>query len=744
VTVVARSEFPTHAGSRGPTGPARSARHLVGLHVAVPVLRLLVATLLVGAVGGTLTSTTAVAGSSSVLELVDQTAWVGSEGVFELRLRAGAPEATLQVRVFPAVTGRIRFDQSIRGENLGAPLRPLPPDLPLDAVPRGADGAVTVAYPITTGDPGPFGIRLTESGVYPVSVALVDAGGEVLDRLVTHLIRLPTDGERALPLAVALVAPFHAPVAHAPDGTPTLPDGQRDRLGRLADLVAGAPTVPLTLEITPETLDAVADADRADGGDTVATLRSALLGRQVLARPYVDLDWGSWVTEGDPVELDGQLTAGSDTLTRALGIRPDPAAAVLDPTVTPDALTRMGETGVRRVAIPDDQVGLLPGEAEADPLTTTFLVEDGAGAAVPAAAADRDLGARLVETDDVVLNAHLTLADLAVLHGYAPNAARGVVLELPNGGDVPPDTVAALLDGLGDRTAGPGTVPVVSPVTLDTLFAVTDPATTADDEEVAVRGYEAEPPGSLDPLPTALTPVRGRLDGFRSMVSPDLEPAVPFERSLLIAGADGFDAARRQAYVDGAALGIDAALAGVVVPDQQRVTLTSATGNVPLSLDNTLTYPVTVTVALRSAKLAFPDGSEQTVVLPPGPTRLEVAVETKASGAFPVDVEVRSPDQVLLVGQADLTVRSTAISGLGLALSVAAGSFLLLWWVRHFRNVRRNRLLVAAGHPSTQATAGHGTTPGAAPRERARPSARLPTFESGRPGGEHARSPHRH
>jgi hypothetical protein len=658
--------------------------------------------------------------------------------VFDLRLRAVAPGATLRVRFHPAVTGRIRFDQSSRGENLGTPLRPLPPDLRLDAVGRAADGTVTLSYPVTTGTPGPFGVRLVDDGVHPVSIALIDADGEVLDRIVTHLVRLPVDGTQTLPLAVAVVAPFHAPIAHAPDGATTLPDDERDRLGRLADAVAGAAAVPLTIGITPETLDALA------GTDTVATVRGALLGRQVLARPYVDLDWGSWVATGEPAELSRQLTAGADTVTRYLGVRPDPTAAVLDPTVTPEALTRMGEAGVRRVAVPDAQVGLLDGEAADDPLTTTFLVEDGTGAAVPSAAVDLDLGARLLQTDDAVLNAHLALADLAVLHGYAPNAARGVVLELPDGGDVPIDTISTLLDGLANRTVGTGGRPVVSPVTLDTLFAVTDPSTSDTRGQIAVRTYRSDPPGALGPLPTGLPPVRARLEGYRSMLGPAPEPAVPIERSLLIAGARGLDDDRRQAYLDGAARGIDTQLAGIVVPDQQRVTLTSATGNVPLSLENTLDYPVTVTIGLRSAKLAFPDGDEQTVVLPPGPTRLEVAVEAKASGAFPVDVEVRSPDRILLVGQADLTVRSTAISGLGLLLSIAAGLFLLVWWARHFRKVRRNRLLVSSEHPSTRPRPPEDADGTGGERGPTPPSARLANFEPGRPGGEHARSPHRH
>jgi hypothetical protein len=45
-------------------------------------------------------------------------------------------------------------------------------------------------------------------------------------------------------------------------------------------------------------------------------------------------------------------------------------------------------------------------------------------------------------------------------------------------------------------------------------------------------------------------------------------------------------------------------------------------------------------------------------------------------------------------------VRSTAVSGFGLFVSVIAGLFLLVWWGRHFRHTRRARALVAADEPS--------------------------------------------
>jgi len=50
-----------------------------------------------------------------------------------------------------------------------------------------------------------------------------------------------------------------------------------------------------------------------------------------------------------------------------------------------------------------------------------------------------------------------------------------------------------------------------------------------------------------------------------------------------------------------------------------------------------------------------------------------------------------------------LTVRSTGLSGLGLALSVGALLVLALWWTRHVLSTRRAKqaTVAALDHPST-------------------------------------------
>lgn len=111
---------------------------------------------------------------------------------------------------------------------------------------------------------------------------------------------------------------------------------------------------------------------------------------------------------------------------------------------------------------------------------------------------------------------------------------------------------------------------------------------------------------------------------------------------------------------------------------------------------NDADQPVQVRVTLQSEKLAFPDGDSFTAVLNPGSNRLEARVRARASGAFPLEVRVTSPDTAIAVTQGRVQVRSTAVSGLGLALSIGAGVFLLVWWGRHLRRGRRQHRLVGA------------------------------------------------
>jgi hypothetical protein len=653
--------------------------------------------------------------STARVDLVEQSAWVGEAGSFDLRLEiADAPTgAQLSFQVYPAVRSRTAFAQSIEGEDLGTPIRPLPPVLPVDELPREADGSIRLTFPISTTTPPPLGMRVTGQGVFPVLVSLLDSGDNDLDHFVTHLVRLPDLDSSAPPLAFSMIVPYAAPPSFAPDARPTVADADATRLGAAAASLARTPGVPLVLDPVPETVEAVASVGGA-GGALLTSMGRALSGRQVLAGTYVRMDLGAWVAAPDPNtadEIARQATTGSDQVEELLGVRPDTRTTVVDRTVTPDALTTLRAMGVDQLVIPEGQLGPLSGDAAQVTFTQRFDVVNSEGRPMRSVMADAGLADRLRATPDPVLNAHLVLADLAVLFFDRPNISRGAVLVVPRDLMVPEATYDALLTGLSrasvDAGIAAGGHQIVAPLTVDDLFDVTDPATTGSRAQpVLVRPYTSDAPASLGDLPADVATTRAQIASFATMVTSGAGVArIPvLDRQVLIAEAAGLDDDTREAYLDGVLATIDAQLAAIVTPSNQRVTLTDRKGDVPLTIENQLDYPVDVDVVLTSAKLEFPQGNVQRVNLPPASsTVVNVAVEAKASGAFPVDVRIQSPDGSRLVGSARYTVRSTAVSGIGLLLSIGAGIFLLVWWARHFRSIRRGRRLVSPDHPSMRA-----------------------------------------
>ncbi len=647
------------------------------------------------------------------LRMVDQTPFVSPSGTgatFELRftVRDAPPDAHLLFRLHPDVasSGRIRFLEAQRPEGLGRPQRTIGP-LPLANLPADRDGTRTATFQIDTARQPLVGFQLAREGVYPLAVSVREGkDGADLDTMVTSIIRLPVaQGDDNPPFSFAFVLPLHAPVAHQTDLRTELPDDRARLLTALTESLAAHPSVPVTLVPTPETLDALADSGH---GGTVDRLADAAAGRQLVGGAYVDLDVGSWVAAGDlGPELGRQLDEGAATLGRHLGRPADRATWIVDPTTTPDALAALRDRGVQRVIVPEDQLAPLEGRGFDVTLTRTFELDPGSGPRVAAAMADRALRNHLLDSDDQRLNAHHVLADLAVLALDQPGVPRGAVLALP-AELTPPEFVDTLLGALATPLPpDSGGRPLIAPVTVDGLFAAAEPAgaqggrvvPNGGSEPTLVRGYLAEAPSSLGTYPTQLRLARSSVGAYRSLLTPgDGWRADPYDRLLAVSGDRSFDARQRQDHLDAAVARIDEQARLVSLPEQPLVTLTAEEGRIPLAVQNDAPYPVQALLSLTTDKLELPEGRDELVTLQPGTNRLDVPVRVRSSGAIPVTATLRSADGNLELGTTRFTVRSTAVSGLGLILSIAAGLFLLVWWGRHFRSARRQHRLVSPGH----------------------------------------------
>lgn len=643
------------------------------------------------------------------LEVVDQTNFVGPGSTFTVGLRFGetTPETTVTLALHQPVANRIQFGATLGGDALGAVVQRIGPvpvrDLPTEVAP---DGEVSRLRFIIPGDAesatNPFALQVDSPGVHPLTITLSEPGGDAAstDRVVTHVIRspeAPSEGATPpVPLVVAPLVRLDATVTTEADGTPSLTPVTAARLAALVTTLAGT-TAPATIQTTGALLSALAAAE------PTAPLDRALAGR-LLHPTWVPVSVSDLLTAGEAGFLDRQLLTGGGTARDLAGGSGTTEVWVLDAGVDPAALSRLVRLGVTGVIVPEALADPLDADRFPATLTQSFTVADADGETLPALQTDLVLTALLGSSDQPALAANRVLADLAVLAFDFPDLQRAAVLD--SGPLADPRALQLVLDALIPGTSGPaGTVPLLEGRSLGGALAAATPVRGGLE-----RGWLAEEPADLGSWPARLAAA----DAATASLVTTLDPAsagtaadqtvAAVNRLVLASGEAGLDDASRDRLLDDAEETIGDALAAIGIPAQGTVTLTADTGVVPVTLENGLPDPVRVQLSVVSDKLEFPEGDTLELTLAPGTNRREIAVRTRATGSFPVELDLRTADGERAIATGRLSVRSTAFSGLGLGLSVIAGLFLAVWWARHFRSARRSRQLIDV--PSTTSADG--------------------------------------
>lgn len=628
------------------------------------------------------------------LRLVAQSPGVEPGGTFALVLRPDGAPPGAQLRV--AVRDRVRSRTELAATNDGARLRSTlhTETLPLAGVAPDANGDRRLV--VDLGPTAPAGPAVRIAGVYPVEVEVLDASGRRLDRLLTHLVLRPAPGEGAPPLDVALVARVGAMPAD-PDAPPLDARALASRRAVLDALLA-VPDVVATLAVSPDTLVELAAAVDEGSAALLDVLRAVASARPVLALPYVRTSPDALSDAGLATELAHQLDRGAAALQDVLGVGPSERTWLATPDLGAEGLQLLHALGSPRVVVAPDQVQRLTDGvlSPARPfLVTAPLVRDRDAdeddderepVALEALATDAHLDELLHGSGEPALVASRALADLAMLWFEQPSTPRAVVV--PVDAAVHGSTARAVLEGLRAST-------MFRTVPLDDAFDRADPL-RGSDGEVLRRTLEPEDPVRIGTSVAAavmdLRSLRGSVEGMVGAGAPVLGE---LDHHLLRATAVGLSGRGRDREVDAARAVVDALAAAVEAPDQASITLTAREGTVPLTLRNTTGSPIEVQVRLRSPKLELPGGDTFALTLTDATSRLDIAVRARASGSFPVEIEVTSPDGRLRLASTRYSVRSTAVSGVGVVLSAGAGLFLIIWWARHWRESRRSAKLVA-------------------------------------------------
>lgn len=653
-----------------------------------------VAVLLSGLVSAAQTAASAPA--SVHLVLIDQSPTIGPEGPFDIRLQiAGtpAPDDEFAIDVHPAVADRVSLRASLAGTPLKTTLNRKPIVTPVSTTVRDATGVFTLTVNITEQRPpsGSDTLRITKEGVYPITIVLRDVDGNALDTVQTAMVRLVA-APIARPFRIAFAVALKSPQLFGADLEPHLAQVTLDRVAATSGVLAANPTLPVTVSPSPELVDALGKDPR--GQTVLADLDHALAGRQVLATTYVPIDAPAFLAHNLGGEIDTQLSAGEAALRSGLpSSEPDRRTWIPSGPLDEATLGRLQTLGINQLVLNADALEPMDGDGS-NPFRPVEVSTS--GGAIPTAIVDPDLQRAFTLDVPATVAALRLYLDLAFVAMQNPDVEEGAVI-------VPPDDASLAAGLLAPFLSLVQRGSLIAPVSLDDYFRLTRPAVDAEGEPV-VRTLRAVAVDALGPYTSEVFLLRLDALSTSAMVSGRTDMPRRIEQLILFADRLGLSDDDRRPYLEAAHVPLNAVKRYVEVSDQGTVTLTSSSDEIPYRVTNSASEPVTVMIRLSSTKLSFPGSTtagrlDLATTLQPGATDFTVRVTTRARATFPMVIEIRTPDGSELLAQSKVTIRSTALSGVGIALTIGAALTLIIWWLRHhFKRRRAERSVARAQH----------------------------------------------
>lgn len=615
------------------------------------------------------------------LRVVAITPWTGPHGVFRATLAVTGTQPLsdfdVALAVYPALPDRSAFALSRQNRELAAPLTEA--TWPASALSSGRLVRLGIAVGSTPPDTHSLALGLSGScpatcqGVYPVLVQLVSPSGRIDAEATLHLVVAEPAVRR---LQVTWLLPLAAPVVAGADGklrpAPGTPTGLVEEVADLPGLPAAPTLVP-----DPATLLALGADPSSLTATALGSLRtwSGVPGHALVARSLLP---ASLLRGLDPAVARrlavGEDRLGQQVLASVLGVAGSESTAVFFTAPSRDDLADLPPT-TSSLIVPNASL-----ERPSTPLTpaSPVWVRLPSGRRVEAIGIDpgllRDASSA---PGDPVLAADNVLADLAQTYFEEPYdpRPRGIVLAVPAGESTSAVFVSTLAEGLAAS-------PILSTVTPAQLVRAVPPRSSSVVGLAAGTG-RALPSRTRADLRTvealASAGAPGRvLRTLLALTAASCQPAEsPTNRRVIAASFRGQ---------------MTAIMNAITVSGSGRVTLTAPTTTLPITLVSSDPWPMRVVVRATSPGLSFPAGARRTLRLAPGKaTVVDLPVRVRSSGVFPVELTVTTPTGNLTLTSRRLSVRSVAVSIVGLLLTGLAIVTLGAWWLRSSRRRPQSR-----------------------------------------------------
>jgi len=542
-------------------------------------------------------------------------------------------------------------------------------------------------------------------GVYPLQVSLVDVLSRqpvTIDSFTTYVVVVPSTVASQKRLRFSFVLPVGASVALSATGSPSVPAATLAAVETIARAETSS-SVPLSVDLYGQTLLALA------GNKKLLKLvtKVAYGGHDsLIGGPFSDIDPTQLVRAGLERELASQIEDGNAVFEKVLHTFGASHIFVATTPVGPGGLAALAADGIGYIVVLQSN---LESATTRQPsvvqwpytLSAPFFIP---GSIVEGLQADPGLAAHLTGAGSPALRAQQLLADLAEIYFDSPDypMARGVALVAPNSWVPQPEFLSDVLRGLKSS-------PIVTTLPLRRLFSTVRRG-NCQLPPVVVNGCSAAVRALASPaLASGGSVTSGQLQAARTQLA-ELSSIIPtgagmihgLEDAMLLAETTGLSPSLRQAYLSAPRVTMLRLGSQLGLPAGRTVTVTSASARFPIAITSSSRTPIHAILVVSGQDLS--SSPEIAVVLKRGTTSLIVRVHTRTSGDSSMQLQLLSPVGHLQLARVELTIRSTAISNVAIALTIGAVGFLFLWWFRSASRRHRRRAKHVSGQLPQQSS----------------------------------------
>lgn len=608
------------------------------------------------------------------LEIKNVSAYVLSNNVMNLEIKTDADvNASIHIDLFRKTNTRSQLTGF--ASKLGKGTIKDRIEIPLSSAEQTSTG-YKINIPINTGEAS---LSISEVGVYPMSFSVITSNNKSSNTQYSFTTYLPnvSAGESAYSqkLSVAPLLIFDPLINRQTltNNSKSAKELLESNVGKYTK-VSGSLTriasfgANTSLVISPEALENAALLATLSSNDAVSELYNPTPNEyvQYIQDSYVPMNIAELEKAGKPSLFSDFLALGRTVMGNA-GYT-TPSRTLVTQAMTKDSIVSIVKSGVDNLVLDDSTFAQKnrPSQRYAKVFSGDFSVS--------VATAEYQLANSTPESLSSDSKANYLVAATSVIALESPSISRGAIMPLDLG-ELNPYVAEKFISSVANN-------PLTKTIKIDQFFKDLD-----EDKALSKQLEKATlPTPAAKSINTKQINMIEKLALAGESVYPDTSinhQIFKWSRLAMLSRSDR--KVGSAITVDTMNNQISEIRNSIGLPEKRTLTITSKENKIPVTIRNTSGKVLKVVVEVNSSKLSFPKGYSFEATLNQENTTITVPVKARTSGSFPISVKVLTPEQNIEIAQQGVTIRSSAFSGVGIAISIASILFLAFWWAIHYR-----------------------------------------------------------